>query len=112
MAEKLRVEGHDFKSLESAIDWMEGQLTQRVGKLNGVIDEIEGHWKGIAAGAYNNLQTEVNNDVRRVNQLLSFTKELVKASRDGFDAEELEQLRKIKSVGGGESGILGSFHAS
>ncbi|OPF71108.1 hypothetical protein VT50_0235065 [Streptomyces antioxidans] len=112
MAEKLRVEGHDFKTLESAIDWMEGQLTERIGKLNNVIDHVEGHWKGIAAGAYNNLQSEVNSDVRRVNQLLSFTRELVKASRDGFDQEELDQLKNINSVGGGESGILGSFHAS
>ncbi|GAA3358755.1 hypothetical protein GCM10017744_034660 [Streptomyces antimycoticus] len=47
-----------------------------------------------------------------MNQLLSFTRELVKASRDGFDQEEIDQLKNINSVGGGESGILGSFHAS
>ncbi|MDT3398191.1 WXG100 family type VII secretion target [Streptomyces sp. B1866] len=113
MAGKLRVTGDDLTALVRDLEKMEQGLEERVRKLNSVVDSVEGHWKGVAAGAYNNLQREVNMDVRRVKELLTFTKEAVAASRDGFDQEESERLNSFKGVGdGGSSGILGHFQPS
>ncbi|PHQ53414.1 WXG100 family type VII secretion target [Streptomyces cinnamoneus] len=84
-------------------DTLEGRITA----LNGVIDSVEGHWKGIAANAYNELQRQVNDDVRRLKELLSFTKDAIVASDKGFTQEEHNQLNNFKGVA--SAGILGRF---
>ncbi|MEE4490186.1 WXG100 family type VII secretion target [Streptomyces sp. NPDC050529] len=115
MSDKLRHSADQIDSLIRELGHMHDTLQGRITHLNGVIDAVEGHWKGVAANAYNGLQTEVNLDVRNLKELLDFTKEAVQMSRDGFDAEEVEQLNKFKGVDGGNlgsNGVLDRFQAS
>ncbi|WP_327710551.1 WXG100 family type VII secretion target [Streptomyces sp. NBC_00464] len=115
MSDKLRHSADQIDSLIRELGHMHDTLQGRITHLNGVIDAVEGHWKGVAANAYNGLQTEVNLDVRNLKELLDFTKEAVQMSRDGFDAEEVEQLNKFKGVDGGNLGsndVLDRFQAS
>lgn len=116
MSDKLRHSADQIDSLIRELGHMHDTLQGRITHLNGVIDAVEGHWKGVAANAYNGLQTQVNLDVRDLKDLLDFTQEAVRMSKDGFDAEEVEQLNKFKGIDGvsntGSNGILDRFQAS
>ncbi|MFJ1993296.1 MULTISPECIES: WXG100 family type VII secretion target [Streptomyces] len=112
MADKLRLTGSEIDKLIRDLGSMHDGLEARISTLNGVIDAVEGHWKGIAANAYNNLQTQVNQDVKRIKELLAFTKEAVQASKGGFDEHEVERLNDFKSVGDGSNGVLDRFQVS
>ncbi|WP_393058786.1 WXG100 family type VII secretion target [Streptomyces sp. LN549] len=115
MGDKLKLSADQIDKLIGELGNMHDTLESRISHLNGVIDAVEGHWKGVAANAYNGLQTQVNLDVRNLKELLAFTKEAVQASRDGFDAEEIERLNSFKGVGGedlGSNGVLDRFQVS
>ncbi|ASQ97281.1 MULTISPECIES: WXG100 family type VII secretion target [Streptomyces] len=113
MADKLRLTGSEIDKLIRDLGSMHDGLEARISTLNGVIDAVEGHWKGIAANAYNNLQTQANQDVKRIKELLAFTKEAVQASKGGFDEQEVERLNDFKSAGDlGSNGVLDRFQVS
>lgn len=111
MADKLRLTGSEIDELIKNLQTMHDGLDDRLRTLNGVINSVEGHWKGIAANAYNHLQDQANQDVKRIQRLLAFTKEAVQASKGGFDEQETEQLNKFKGLSGG-SGVLDKFQVS
>jgi uncharacterized protein YukE len=54
------------KTLLTQFDDIKGQL----GRLQHLIDSIEGHWKGIGAGAFNAKQTEINEHMVKIGQIL------------------------------------------
>jgi len=116
MGDKLKLSSEQIDKLIIDLGNMHDTLEGRITHLNGVIDAVEGHWKGVAANAYNGLQTQVNLDVRNLKELLAFTKEAVQMSRDGFDAEEVERLNSFKGIDGvdntGSNGILDRFQVS
>ncbi|MFF5338559.1 WXG100 family type VII secretion target [Streptomyces sp. NPDC013181] len=116
MGDRLKLSSDQIDRLVIELGHMHDTLEARITRLNGVIDEVEGHWKGVAANAYNGLQTQVNLDVRNLKELLAFTKEAVRMSRDGFDAEEVERLNSFKGLAGadhtGSNGILDRFQVS
>ncbi|MGX9229000.1 hypothetical protein ACWV95_27860 [Streptomyces albus] len=54
----------DDASLRKKEEWLVSKIDNINGQvkgLQGVIDSIEGHWKGIGAGAFDTKQTEINN---------------------------------------------------
>lgn len=115
MGDKLKLSSSEIDRLIRDLGHMHDTLEGRITSLNAVIDAVEGHWKGVAANAYNGLQTQVNLDVRNLKELLAFTKEAVQMSRDGFDAEEVERLNSFKGVDGGNlgsNGVLDRFQVS
>ncbi|GAA3042374.1 WXG100 family type VII secretion target [Streptomyces olivoverticillatus] len=112
MGEKLRLEDGRLNGLANDLGTMHDTLEGRIAALNAVVDSIEGHWKGIAANAYNGLQRQVNDDVRRLKELLAFTKEAIVASDRGFTQEEHERLNSFKGVAEPTGGILNRFNAS
>ncbi|MEU5536537.1 WXG100 family type VII secretion target [Streptomyces sp. NPDC020362] len=85
------------KELLTRFDEIKGQLKH----LQHMIDTLEGHWKGIGAGAFNAKQTEINERmVRMGNILVKFidamnttmkindsTEDQVRASVQGIDVD-------------------------
>ncbi|MDJ0342333.1 WXG100 family type VII secretion target [Streptomyces sp. H10-C2] len=114
MGDKLRLSSSQIEKLITDLGNMHDTLEGRINHLNGVVDAVEGHWKGVAANAYNGLQQRVNADARNLKELLAFTKEAVQMSRDGFDEQEVERLNSFKSAGGdlGSNGVLDRFQVS
>ncbi|WP_171170984.1 WXG100 family type VII secretion target [Streptomyces sp. I05A-00742] len=110
MADDLTVKDEDLGSLVKELGKMHDELEGRINRLVGAADEVKSHWQGGAARTYDELQTRVNNDVRRLKELLSFTKEAMEASRQGFSDKEIEHIQSFKGVGeGGGTGILSRF---
>ncbi|MET9927099.1 MULTISPECIES: WXG100 family type VII secretion target [unclassified Streptomyces] len=69
----LRLEGQ----LSERFDSVKGQLKQ----LHATIDSLEGAWKGIGAGHFNQKQSEINRSMVGIgNELLRF-QEAIKAAR-------------------------------
>ncbi|WFB07112.1 WXG100 family type VII secretion target [Streptomyces sp. LX-29] len=118
MAGTFGAKSDELTELIKDLGVMHDSIEGKIRTLNGVIDAIEGHWKGVAAGEYNALQERVNRDVARIKEMLAFTKEAMSASRDGFDEHEIERLNAWKGVdasvpgGLGSNGVLDRFQAS
>jgi len=110
MSGNLNVTDGDLQSLADALENMKATLQQKIGTLNGVVEGVSASWKGDAANAYQNPQRQVNDDARRLNEILEFIREGVVAAKGGFSANEQEQLARFKGLhgdgGAGDSRIL------
>ncbi|MCT2547657.1 MULTISPECIES: WXG100 family type VII secretion target [Streptomyces] len=98
----LKLEGE----LSTRFDSVKGQLKT----LQGTIDSLEGHWKGIGAGAFNTKQEEVNRKMVSIaHRLLNF-QEAIKAARTIKDntEDEIRQALQGVDVVGGYSGDAGA----
>lgn len=103
MSQDLNVAHGELHKLELALEKMKGTLTQKISTLNGVVEGISGSWKGDAAAAYQGLQQQVNDDARRLNEILEFIKEAVVAAKGGFSASEQDQMDRFKNLRGDNS---------
>ncbi|WP_344030575.1 WXG100 family type VII secretion target [Streptomyces luteireticuli] len=113
MSGKLKLEDEKLDSLIRDLGHMHDTLEAKINSLTNVVHSVQGVWKGDAAQAYNGLQERVNQDVRKLKQLLNFTKEAMEASKKGFTQEESDRLNSFKGIGeGGVTGALGAFHVS
>lgn len=61
---------HNFLSVK-------GQLS----RLHATIDNLEGQWRGIGAGAFNAKQTQINNNMVGIGKLLLKFQEAIEAAR-------------------------------
>ncbi|MFD7663421.1 WXG100 family type VII secretion target [Streptomyces sp. NPDC059788] len=73
---------------------IQGEIT----RLNGVVEGITSGWKGAAASSYHQLQTQVNDDAKRLNQLLNEIKEAIDSTTKNYVASEEEQAQSMSHV--------------
>ncbi|MGW7413050.1 WXG100 family type VII secretion target [Streptomyces sp. NPDC054863] len=75
-----------------------GGVKQTLHSLNGALDDLEGKWVGIGAGAFNKKQTEINNRIVAIGKLLLKFQEGIEAARTIKDNNEDEILQSINGV--------------
>src|SRR5436305_13413702 len=73
---------------------IQGELS----RLNTVVDQITSGWKGQAASSYHQLQSQVNEDGNRINQLLGEIKEAIDSTTKNYAASEEEQQQSMSHV--------------
>ncbi|ARF57720.1 MULTISPECIES: WXG100 family type VII secretion target [Streptomyces] len=73
---------------------IQGELS----RLNSVVDQITSGWKGQAASSYHQLQSQVNEDGNRINQLLGEIKEAIDSTTKNYAASEEEQQQSMSHV--------------
>ncbi|MGC5344613.1 WXG100 family type VII secretion target [Streptomyces sp. DT24] len=102
----LQLEGE----LSTRFDSVKGQLKQ----LQATIDSLEGAWKGIGAGAFNAKQTEINEHMVHIAQLLLNYQEAIKAARtiSGNTEDEVRAALQGVDVVSGYSGDAGATAAT
>ncbi len=100
MSQDLNVTRAELHRLEAALERMKGTLTHRIGVLNGVVEGISASWRGDAAAAYQALQRQVNDDARRLNEILESIREAVAAAKSGFAVGEQEQSSRFRNLHG------------
>ncbi|MEU6668210.1 WXG100 family type VII secretion target [Streptomyces sp. NPDC046727] len=96
------------KELLHRFEGIKGQLTQ----LQALIDSLEGHWKGIGAGAFNAKQTEINERMVRIGNILAKFIEAMSNTRkikDGTEDEVRAQVQSIDVDLGGSHSALSSY---
>ncbi|MFE7465409.1 WXG100 family type VII secretion target [Streptomyces sp. NPDC057499] len=103
----------DQKISDAALLKLEGELTKRFDSVRGqlkilqeTIDGLEGHWKGIGAGAFNTKQEEINRNMASLARRLLKFQEAIKAARviSGNTEDEVRQALQGIDVVGGYSG--------
>ncbi|MFG2605098.1 WXG100 family type VII secretion target [Streptomyces sp. NPDC048514] len=82
------------KELLNQFDDIKGQL----GRLQHLIDTLEGHWKGIGAGAFNTKQTEINERMVRMGNILVKFIEAMNTTMKINDNTEDEVRAKVQSI--------------
>jgi len=101
----------DDDTLRSEERWIAekiGDINGRVQKLQGVIDMVEGHWQGIGAGAFNKVQTDINNHMNSLNKYLAYFLEGIEATRKASGTNEQDiaaAIRRGADVTGGGYGV-------
>ena len=85
-------------AFSNKISTVNGQIQGEISRLQTVIDTITSGWKGAAATAYNNLQTQVNEDATKLNQILGEIKEAVDTTTKNYSASEEDQAATISQV--------------
>ncbi|MGW0603606.1 WXG100 family type VII secretion target [Streptomyces sp. NPDC002644] len=95
------------KNIVDRFESIKGQMT----RLQGTIDQLEGHWRGIGANAFNRKQVEINEHMRDIGQLLVKFLENVNMTRKDKDNLEDDVRATIDSIdvqyGGKTSAISG-----
>ncbi|MFI2368666.1 WXG100 family type VII secretion target [Streptomyces sp. NPDC018833] len=97
----------DFQDeLTRKFEDVKGQLKT----LQGVIDSLEGRWKGIGAGAFDRTQNEINQGMVRIAKLMLNFQEAIQVTRvtAGNTEDEIEAALKGVDVTAGFSGDAGA----
>lgn len=100
MSSNLKVTEGELNTLITDLKRMQETLQSRITSLNAVVDRIEGGWKGSAAGAYNSLQRDVNENARKIRQKLVIIEEAMRKSRDGFSEQEVAEMQRFQKMQG------------
>ncbi|MBW1601205.1 WXG100 family type VII secretion target [Streptomyces sp. JJ66] len=96
----FKSEEQQLKDLISECQGMQTTLQSTLSRMNATVDSVESGWKGSASGAYNNLQNQANQYARKLNDKLRFMEEALQLSKDGFTANELDQMENFKKIHG------------
>lgn len=98
MSDRQRLDDHSLTRLQGTLtasfDSVKGQLH----RLNATIDNLEGQWQGIGAGAFNTKQAEVNQSIVRIGKLLLKFQEGIEAARTIGGNTEDEILQAMRGV--------------
>ncbi|MDG9704476.1 WXG100 family type VII secretion target [Streptomyces sp. DH37] len=88
----------DLNDLIRDVQEMQSKLKSKIANLNAVVDTIEAAWKGDAHRSYDNLQRKTNDYARNLDGKLQMMEEALQASKDGFTANEIEQMESFNQV--------------
>ncbi|MFI0897642.1 WXG100 family type VII secretion target [Streptomyces sp. NPDC020983] len=106
MTTGMKVTTASLGKLESDLDVMVGSMDRQVRALRAVIDNLEGHWRGIGANAFTAQQTLINEDHRVLALLLGRIGQAVHDTNLTAGATDEGVLQDMKSldVNGAASG--------
>jgi len=88
----------EMRAFSNRISTVNSSIQGEISRLQTVIDNITSGWKGQAATAYNNLQSQVNEDASKLNQVLGEIKEAIDRTTSNYQASEEEQASSIGNV--------------
>ncbi|GAA3829007.1 WXG100 family type VII secretion target [Streptomyces phyllanthi] len=98
MAQRQRLSDSQVAKLEQEIALKFDDIKASLHKLNGIIDSMEGNWKGIGAGAFNQKQHEINTSMVRIGNVLVKFLEAMSATRKIKDGTEDEVRAQVQSI--------------
>ncbi|MFJ2650703.1 WXG100 family type VII secretion target [Streptomyces sp. NPDC087420] len=109
-----KVNGVALKSLQGELTKSFDDVKGQLHKLQATIDSLEGHWAGIGAGAFNAKQTQINNNMVGIGNLLLNFQEAIEAARTiaGNTDDEVEAALRGVDVVDGYSGDPGAEKAT
>ncbi|MDI5965333.1 WXG100 family type VII secretion target [Streptomyces sp. SL13] len=96
----VNVQWESLSQLENDINEKVSMLDGQIKRLNGIVDSVKASWSGQGASAYQALQMQVNEDARRLKEVLSAIHEAVHLAKGGFSAADEEQMSKFKGLNG------------
>ncbi|WP_255949585.1 WXG100 family type VII secretion target [Streptomyces odontomachi] len=94
----LNVSQHQLTKLADDLGRMERDLHKKIRHLDQLVEAAEVGWKSPAATVYRELQRSVNRDALRIREMLLAIQQAVRLGRDGFSAQDLEIMLRIKRL--------------
>ncbi|MFY4718553.1 WXG100 family type VII secretion target [Streptomyces sp. LaBMicrA B280] len=95
---------HSVVKLEQNLKTQFEDIQTQLRNLQHLIDTLEGHWKGIGAGAFNRKQTEINEHMVRIGKILVKFMDAMNTTmkiNDGTEDDVRAQVQKIDVNYGG-----------
>ncbi len=110
-------EGQKF--VDPAVVKLEKNIVERyesvkgqVARLQGTLDTMETHWKGIGANAFNSKQVEINERMKKIGNLLVWfldNIDLTRRDKDKLEDEVRATMQSIDVEHGGKHSALNSY---
>ncbi|BAU84433.1 hypothetical protein SLA_3525 [Streptomyces laurentii] len=95
---ELLVSQDGLTRLADDLDGMQRYLEEQIRAMDEVVDRIAAGWQGPTATAYRSLHRGAAEDAVRIRQVMVLLEAAVRASRDGFTAQDLDILAQIRQV--------------
>ncbi|MBT2442626.1 WXG100 family type VII secretion target [Streptomyces sp. ISL-36] len=92
----LAVQAEKLKRLADDLDTMQEYLDRQVRRMDGVVDRIEGRWRGPAAEEYRSRHRGAAEDAVRIREVMKVLAQAVRLSEGGFTAQEMDTLRRFR----------------
>ncbi|GHF82811.1 WXG100 family type VII secretion target [Streptomyces filamentosus] len=110
----LKVGDQSLKEFQDELTRKFEDVKGQLQTLQGVIDSLEGRWKGIGAGAFDAKQTEINNGMVRIAKLMLNFQEAIQVTRttSSNTDDEVEAALRGVDVTAGFSGDAGAEKAA
>jgi WXG100 family type VII secretion target len=94
----LQVSSQDLTKLADDLDDMQDHLDKQVKRMDAMVDRIEAGWRGPAATAYRSFHRAAAEDAVRIREVMKLLEQAVRLSRDGFSADDLDVLDRMRSI--------------
>ncbi|WP_049573492.1 WXG100 family type VII secretion target [Streptomyces sp. SBT349] len=102
-SDHLRQSDETINALLNSLDQEIGLLNTSRGKLESATDQVIAGWRGDAANTFSSGQQEANLNLDRLIRALDNLRELVRMSRNDFDAQEQDQIAEMMRAQSGLS---------
>ncbi|MEW2297146.1 WXG100 family type VII secretion target [Streptomyces sp. NPDC006743] len=113
MADGRKLDSGEAIRLEQSIVHRYESIQGQLRRLQGTIDMIENNWTGQGAGAFNAKQTEINDHVVALGQMLEKVLDGVNINRKDKEKLEDELHGRIRQIDvqdlGGQTSALSSY---
>ncbi|MBB1244776.1 WXG100 family type VII secretion target [Streptomyces durbertensis] len=106
MSGRFTTTEEEMVAFSNKISNVSSSIQGEIKRLQTVVDTITGGWKGAAATSFNTMQSQVNTDATKLNQVLAEIKEAIDATTKNYVASEEEQ-RQIVTKAGAEASPFG-----
>ncbi|GAA2113701.1 WXG100 family type VII secretion target [Kitasatospora saccharophila] len=75
------------------------QVQGEISRLNNLVSEIASGWKGAAASAYQQMQSQFNDDATALNRILDEIRQAIEATTKAYSMTEEEQRAAVGGIG-------------
>ncbi|MEV4559709.1 WXG100 family type VII secretion target [Kitasatospora sp. NPDC049285] len=100
MAGQFKTTAEEMTAFANRIGEVNAQVQGEISRLNNLVSEISGSWKGAAATAYQQMQTRVNDDASALNKVLDEIRQAIEATTKLYSMTEEEQASAVGGIGG------------
>ncbi|MFI7010688.1 WXG100 family type VII secretion target [Streptomyces sp. NPDC050145] len=98
MANQQKLEDQQVISLQKQMSEKYEGIRKRVHNLQGVIDSLEGQWKGIGKSAFDKKQFEINESLQNIGKILADVIDAMTKTRNLKDTTEDDVRSSVDKI--------------
>ncbi|MFC8721479.1 WXG100 family type VII secretion target [Kitasatospora sp. NPDC057198] len=99
MAGQFTTTAEEMTAFANRIGEVNHQVQGEISRLNTLVSEIASGWKGAAASAYQQMQSQFNDDATSLNKILDEIRQAIEATTKAYSMTEEEQRAAVGGIG-------------
>ncbi|MFD0565519.1 WXG100 family type VII secretion target [Kitasatospora saccharophila] len=99
MAGQFTTTAEEMTAFANRIGEVNNQVQGEISRLNNLVSEIASGWKGAAASAYQQMQSQFNDDATALNRILDEIRQAIEATTKAYSMTEEEQRAAVGGIG-------------